>query len=432
MNMKDYLRSVSGKIGDKTASRQITAELEAHILDKADYYTELGFSRSEALSRAVEEMGEPDDAALPLGALHKRKNRLSLIIPSFALEAAVLLIAVFFGQKFSYGSDYYTAVCHSVLIDFLSLCCIAVLLAVLFLAGRHSNRLLALSAGVTVLLISIISFAKAGFSHLQISVFQPALWLPFTLFHKGATGCADSAFAYMYTPEGEKLFYQIGSNVIYYAIFFLALAQNFLIVRREKMLPSRRPQKIHKICLRTVCSALAADFVLLSFFTAVAAANLPSKKADMLSEKREMIELVLSGSEQVNISQLREQGYSEYFSQDPFNEFFVSQLYKSNSNNILLLEEEMIMYSRTDFGAPSPIIGKDVIARKDYEWLKSGEDIEIDDLAEKDLLIKAISVSSSGGETRVIFYAETELGVQPVTAAFENGSMKMLQNNVEG
>ena len=42
---QEYLQAVAGRIKDKNARRQILEELESHLLDKIDYYTEIGYRR---------------------------------------------------------------------------------------------------------------------------------------------------------------------------------------------------------------------------------------------------------------------------------------------------------------------------------------------------------------------------------------------------
>lgn len=54
-----FLKRVSELIEDKTARKQINTELESHLLDKIDYYTEIGYTHEEAAKKATEEMGNP-------------------------------------------------------------------------------------------------------------------------------------------------------------------------------------------------------------------------------------------------------------------------------------------------------------------------------------------------------------------------------------
>ena len=97
----DYLSVISKRIKDKNTQKQIYSELEGHIQDRIEYYKELGYSDDEAEKRAVKDMGEPDDAALPLRALHNGAGRNLLIIISLIFFAAVAVVPFFF-HKFKF------------------------------------------------------------------------------------------------------------------------------------------------------------------------------------------------------------------------------------------------------------------------------------------------------------------------------------------
>ena len=56
-----FLEKVAEQIADERSRKLITAELESHLLDKIDYYVDIGYSKEEAEKRATEEMGNPDD-----------------------------------------------------------------------------------------------------------------------------------------------------------------------------------------------------------------------------------------------------------------------------------------------------------------------------------------------------------------------------------
>lgn len=70
-----FIEKVAEQICDKHSRKLITAELESHLLDKIDYYVDIGYSKEDAEKRATEEMGNPDDTAVPLNALHQNKYR---------------------------------------------------------------------------------------------------------------------------------------------------------------------------------------------------------------------------------------------------------------------------------------------------------------------------------------------------------------------
>ena len=52
-----FLEKVAEQIADKHSRKLITSELESHLLDKIDYYVDIGYSKEEAEKRATEEMG---------------------------------------------------------------------------------------------------------------------------------------------------------------------------------------------------------------------------------------------------------------------------------------------------------------------------------------------------------------------------------------
>ena len=43
-----FIEKVAEQISDKHSRKLITAELESHLLDKIDYYVDIGYSKEEA------------------------------------------------------------------------------------------------------------------------------------------------------------------------------------------------------------------------------------------------------------------------------------------------------------------------------------------------------------------------------------------------
>lgn len=94
-----FLDKVAEQIADERSRKLITAELESHLLDKIDYYVDIGYSKEEAEKRATEEMGNPDDTAVPLNALHNNNFRdlLSFIC------CGVIICSLLSGYKIKYS-----------------------------------------------------------------------------------------------------------------------------------------------------------------------------------------------------------------------------------------------------------------------------------------------------------------------------------------
>lgn len=94
-----FVDKVSGQISDKHSRKLITAELESHLFDKIDYYVDIGYSREDAEKRATEEMGNPDDTAVPLNFLHTKIFLSPFTIICACLVTAMFLCTVFFKRQ---------------------------------------------------------------------------------------------------------------------------------------------------------------------------------------------------------------------------------------------------------------------------------------------------------------------------------------------
>ena len=170
------------------------------MLDKIDYYTELGYSQEEAEKRVVDEMGDPDDAALPLRKLLEQAGGWVSLVVSILFLTATAIIPLFF-HKFDYASDYYQAVYHSIGIDFFSFAIVSGYFAVLMLALRQKRKV--------VVLLTVLSLFAVGLE--GCVVFRPAVYAAAKLVNSGFDGYFDSVFAYSYFPVNLRLPHIVGS-----------------------------------------------------------------------------------------------------------------------------------------------------------------------------------------------------------------------------
>ncbi|MGN0508165.1 MAG: permease prefix domain 1-containing protein, partial [Ruminococcus sp.] len=171
-----FLDRVSNLIQNKTARKSITAELESHILDKADYYEEIGYSKEVAMQKATEEMGNPDDTAVPLNALHKKgavKGIWSIITAVFVVAFSLLCFNVIpIEHRFYYADNNYT-IYHTVTADFISMLVLFLFVFLLYKAYRHKNL-----TSVIMLILSLIVMLTANLTNevndgIQFAIFQP-------------------------------------------------------------------------------------------------------------------------------------------------------------------------------------------------------------------------------------------------------------------
>lgn len=400
-----FLDRVSNLIQNKTARQSITAELESHILDKADYYEEIGYSKEIAMQKAIEEMGNPDDTAVPLNALHKNstsKNVWSIITAVFAAIFCLLCFNVIpIEHLFRYGDASYMIV-HSVTFDFLSMLICGVLLFLLCKAYKQKNIVSA-----SLLALSLITSAVAyfpDFTHpaFQFSPFQPLLYPAVMIIKNGFTDFADSLFGYGYIPESEQIFYRIGAIVIYLILLAATVTLLIAIYRQSRMKNVRRFWLTIKIAKPVLGIMLAVSLLVTSVTTAFALINIEDKKLEMQSARENAINFVINADlsdtdEKIN-SELLNSGYESYFNDGNIWQG-VQETYHNGYNDSAIITvgidgSKSIFYGLTDFDRPFAITkGYGPLTSEEQSQISQG--ITLDEFMQKDFYGKAMTVMKS-------------------------------------
>lgn len=361
-----YLDRVSQLIQNKSARAQINAELESHILDKADYYTEIGYSQKVALQRATEEMGSPDDTAVPLNSLHKRgadKNIWSIITAVFAVFIILLCFDIIPSFSFSslensfrYG-DNSLAIYHTISADFISLFILTVFTLLLYKAYRQKNIL-----SVILLLFVLTAMPFFDLPHpaypadtfigtenpycpgLQFSMFQPLLYPVVMITLHGFSIFVDSIFGYTYISDFDRAFYHIGAVVIYLILLAAAATLLISILRQQRMKTVRRLWTPTKIALPALSIFLLINLLVMGSTAAFAVMNLDSKIDEMQSAKKEMTDIIIN-SDLTPVTksfseELLENGYDFCFNDDNVWQGEQKTLHKSYDNNIFIVLQQ--------------------------------------------------------------------------------------------
>lgn len=138
-----FLDKVAEQIADERSRKLITAELESHLLDKIDYYVDIGYSKEEAEKRATEEMGNPDDTAVPLNALHNNNFRDLLSFICCGVIILMFFCTIWFRDAFIYSYDN-QAYRHSIICDFVSLAFLITYVVMLILARKKHIKIIPL------------------------------------------------------------------------------------------------------------------------------------------------------------------------------------------------------------------------------------------------------------------------------------------------
>lgn len=325
----DYLSVISKRIKDKNTQKQIYSELEGHIQDKIEYYKELGYSDDEAEKRAVEDMGEPDDAALPLRALHNGAGRNLLIIISLIFFAAVAVVPFFF-HKFNYADSYYRAVYHLITVDFLSVAVIAGYIFFLIKAFKMKSKLIPLFAAAALLISNFTGMA----------IFRPAAYSAVKIATSGIGGYFDSIFGYGIFPENMKIPLAVGSYVIFAILLIWSVVQFVTVFMQERLYNTKKLNCFIRIFRRAVSVLLCLNLIIGTAGTVIAAVYLPQKRESLHKERLEMINEVIKAPI----------GKITASSPDSFKE---TVSYGSGGNNTLTTMSGFgIYYARTDFDLP--------------------------------------------------------------------------------
>ena len=283
----EYLNAVKKKLSNSPQKSEITEELMSHICDKRDYYLELGYDEKEAIRRADEDMGDPDDCAVPLNALHPAGSR-AWLISVICILLILLPISFIFMDYFAYSANYHLPLneiwfvtVHNIEADFISLSAVALFVGILIYNNKRKN------AGVSVVLIlflgfyfflsayllsddfdTISEFSAGNFFRCASPMFNPFFYAVITIFSKGFDGYVNSIFAYE-KPEPSSA-YMWGATVLTILMITWAVLQFVSIIKQKKMKNNRIISRILKITSRVVCGLLTVNFAVMTVCTAIA------------------------------------------------------------------------------------------------------------------------------------------------------------------
>ena len=334
-----FLDRVSSLIQNKTARQSISAELESHILDKADYYEEIGYSKEVAMQRATEEMGNPDDTAVPLNALHKKgvvKGVWSIITAVFAVAFSLLCFNVIpIEHCFYYADNNHTATA-----DFVSMLVLFLFVFLLYKAYRHKNP-----SAVIMLILSLTVMLVANLTNevndgIQFAIFQPLFYPVITFIKCGITGYADSIFGYSYIVNSDKIVYRIGAIAVFIVLLLLALVIVIAIFRQRSLKPARILLRISKISCSVMCIILSVMTVAMSISAAFAVINIENKRLEMKEARKDAIDFLINadmsgGLDRIN-EQLLAEGYEYCYCEyeDPLGKFDEANMQSVNNYRV--------------------------------------------------------------------------------------------------
>lgn len=349
-----YISKACEAISDKFVRAQVSAELESHILDKADYFLELGYDEQTAFEKATEEMGDAEEIAASLGALHKSRSHICMV-----LTVLLVLITVaehYYKGRMNYGADYEILVYHSIAMDFLSAAFIAVAAAVLLISYRKKRKWYSAVTG-GILLVSFLVSLFIEFSEYNNSplyAFQPVAYAAAKIFTSGFDGYINSVFAYNSVQGGiSAVYYQIASAVIFGLLILWSAVQFAVLWRNERMKNARVPAKVIKTGGRIIAVILAVNIVVMTFGTVSASFVYEKNQALAAEERSQMIDAVINADldnvpveqwdgtyKTIESGKLPEEYYYAETDSNFFMDIYGDKNYSGNYSNSLLVYKE--------------------------------------------------------------------------------------------
>lgn len=399
----EYLNAVEQRLKKEKSKKTILAELEAHINDKIDYYLDLGYPKEEAEKRAIEEMGEPDDTALPLNKLYNSaaQDWTALIGYVFLILTVVM---PFFFEKFDYAGGYYREVYHLVSVDFISLGVVFVYVCFLAFAYKSKDKILSISAAIALLISNLSS----------MTIFRPAVYSVIKLALSGINGYVDSIFAYSYFAQSYKCPLLIGSYIIFAVLLIWAIVQFIAIFRQERLLNSKKLNLFIRIIKRAMLVLLCVNVTVMSAATITAAFRLPEKREQLNNERVKMIDDIINTPlNYLTGLYFHDNGCKKLGYMPPLNMYkkefdnlnYLSDeivYYNSAGNNYFVTDRDYTFYARSDYDLPFDALEKYEV---DKELLYSNDYSNLQEFLDEGWYDKAYQVlkkNDDNGE-RIIF-----------------------------
>lgn len=399
-----FLSSVLEKIENKTARDAIGKELESHLLDKRDYYLDLGYSEDEAHAKAEEDMGAPDDCAVPLNALHHMRRRTPLRMAALLFVLAFLAIALFWSNPFCYGSERLLAVFHSIGMDFLSFGCITGFAVLLLCAQKRRDKTVAAAVLIGLSLYGVITLFKSQ-TQSPFGLLQPAVYAAYTLLTKGFDGYANRIFAYQYTPWEEKSAFVISAAVIFAVLVMWAAVVFLGIHLQERMHRTKHLQRGVKLFQIAAGVLLCANLLLMASGTVIAVLRLPDKQKAAQEERKYLIELVCLHPGDIR-AVLAKDNYQLYYNTETLPQYCNAD---GLTNNTLLCatydntfsdtgDAGMYGFSVTNFASDLPLLSCNTrLTADELAQLSAASRISLDAFLQTECAAKAITVTRQSG-----------------------------------
>lgn len=278
----NYIQKLSKQIKNKNAKNAIEEELYSHILDKADYYYELGYSHEEAMEKATEDMGNADDSAVPLNILHSQKwyklPQNWLVIGLMLIQSFVLL---YIYQNMQYKNDINFGL-HLIPFDFISLLFLGLNFFVIHIGRKQKNKAFLFSVA-----------AELGYQVI-FNPYQPLFYGLERTVSSGYNNYVDSIFEHAAIPlESAKNLYIC--SLVLISILLIYCGFSLLgIFSQERAYTQKNFWRPYKIFEAVVSVFIVLNLAFMSISTHYAYSDIEAKKQELRNIQQFQIETILN------------------------------------------------------------------------------------------------------------------------------------------
>ena len=407
-----FVSDVVNQIINPNAKKPIQAELESHILDKADYYMEIGYSKDDAFKRATEEMGDAYETAVPLNKLNDNPYNAVFNILSFI---ALVAIVIFYNKNnfyFSYVGDNLYYFPHYISLDFISTFIFACYILLLWLSHKLKSKAVPIMIILSFIAMAFFSFQTTHFGTFQnsptnaIYIFQPMSYSIITILTKGISQYINSIFGYSYVVSDSLnyIIYNALSITFLLVIIATAIIVFVSIYKLEHLLKSIKTIHIYKHILKFLSLLVAVNIAVISACTVIAYKDIENKIEESKINRAQMINYVVNADITIDLEQqikeLKKSGFdvSQEIAVYPSYDY-IPYAYQIDNNLIKLAPSESDKYEITfeSTNYEDSLLDKQMLCNKDekkfIQSFKSGDKLQ--DFLQNNIYTKACEVSKS-------------------------------------
>lgn len=253
-----YIEDVVRGIKNKKYKSLVYQELECHLYDRIHYYKELGYDEDTATVKATEDMGDPEEASIPLNTLHSQKwykQPLNIVV------IAVVMVQIVLSGMFPNELRYFFST-HFIYKDFISLFVFVFNSLTVYVGYKNRSKVILVAQGLNSIF------------QIFFNPYRPMFYAGIKIFSSGFKNYIYSIFSYEIVNgsiTGKMNAFSLSVSLVMFAlvlIFMIALyrSERGKVNRAERKLLG----KIYDISQKVISVFIICTMIVMSVSVAIA------------------------------------------------------------------------------------------------------------------------------------------------------------------